>query len=164
VRVTALSRRNLVLGAGVSAAVVALGAAPARAAEPSLGTIRIPAINVTKKLYSGTSKRVLARGGFGHWIYTAKPGALGHCTLFAHRTSAGGPMRKAHLLTPGDIIEIGTVTYTVTAKEVVHRSQAHLGLLHQGPPSTRTLALVACSKANGLPTSLKYRIIIRAVA
>lgn len=73
-------------------------------------------------------------------------------------------MRKSHLLVPGDLIQIGSVTYTVTEKEIVHRSQASAGLAHRGIGGTRTLALIACSKANGLPTSLQYRIIIRAVA
>jgi hypothetical protein len=73
-------------------------------------------------------------------------------------------MRKGHLLEAGDTIVVNDVTYTVTGKEVIHRSMWGRGLGNGGVFSARSLTIVSCSKANGMPTSLKYRLVIRAAA
>jgi LPXTG-site transpeptidase (sortase) family protein len=148
-----------VAAAGAFGGQLAAGRADAAA---TLGTVRIPRIDVNKPVYSGTSTKVLNKGGFGHWVSSARPGAYGHSILFAHRTSAGGPLRKAHLLKVGDVIIAGGVTYRVRAKEIV-RSNARRQALNYGS-SGRRLSLITCTKPNGLPTSTKYRLIIRATA
>jgi LPXTG-site transpeptidase (sortase) family protein len=128
-----------------------------------IGTFRIPALKVKKKIYQGTHKRVLNKGGFCLWNGTAAPtSTTGHSAYFAHRTTAGGPAKRSHLLNIGDEILVNDVSYRVTSKAVVPRSQWGTGLTDVS--GGRTLAIVTCSKANGLPTSLKHRLIIRAAA
>jgi len=158
-----ISRRRVLTGLGagvVGVAIAPLGATEAQAV--GLGTVRIPRIALNKKVYSGTSNAVLNKGGFGHWKSSAKPGATGHSILFAHRTTAGGPMRKAHLIRIGDKILVNGVTYTVRAKEIIRKSEARRALTYGS--SGRRLSLITCTKANGLPTSTAYRLIIRATA
>jgi LPXTG-site transpeptidase (sortase) family protein len=144
--------------AGVAATQVAVGGADAA----TLGTISIPRIGVRKSIYSGTTNTVLNRGGFGHWVGSAKPGKVGHSILFAHRTSAGGPLRKAHLLKVGDKFTAGGVVYTVRAKQIVG-SKEKKKALNYGSAGKR-MSLITCTKPNGQPTSTKYRLIIRATA
>jgi len=165
------SRRGLLkaLGGTAAASVAVLrgGAAEASTKKKpkpptSIGVLSIPKIGVSKKIYSGTKPAILNRGGFCLWLGTAPPGSFGHSAYFAHRTSHGGPMRKAHLLVPGDTILVNDVTYTVTSTEIVPRTMWVKGLSY-GSAVPRSLTIVACSKANGLPTSLKYRIIVRAI-
>jgi LPXTG-site transpeptidase (sortase) family protein len=160
-----ISRRGLVKLAGVGTVGAALGQlfGGGRAdAAATLGTVRIAKLKLNKPVYSGTTNRVLNRGGFGHWVGSAKPGKSGHAILFAHRTSAGGPLRNAHKLKIGDVIVAGGVTYRVRAKEIV-KSNAKRKALSYGK-SGRRLSLITCTKPNGLPTSTKYRLIIRATA
>lgn len=150
--------------AGVALDVEAAGAAPA---PSGLASLVVPKIGMNRTVYEGTSVKVLKRGP-GHTEWSAKPGQLGHCIIFAHRTSYGGPFRKIDLLKEGDPITCGGVTYYVRKTEVIHRSQK--GRIFAYPSSlapnssTRAISLIACSKSNGKPTSLAYRICVRASA
>ena len=98
-----ISRRGVLKLFGVGATTVAAGQlvtgqTAEAAAAASMGTVKITRLKLNKPIYSGTSNKVLNRGGFGYWVGSAKPGKTGHSILFAHRTSAGGPLRNAHLL------------------------------------------------------------------
>ena len=158
-----ISRRTFVKAGVVGVVGVTATQVMASGAEAvTLGKVQIPKIKVNKPVYSGTSKAVLNRGGFGHWLGSAKPGADGHCVLFAHRTSAGGPLRRANLLAVGDMIVANGVTYTVKGTQIVGRTEVRKSLNYG--TSGRRLSLITCTKPNGTPTSTKFRLIIRATA
>lgn len=127
-----------------------------------LGTVSIPKLGLTKPVYSGTSQKVLNKGGFGHWVGSAKPGAVGHCVLFAHRTSAGGPMRRANILKAGDIVNANGTKYTVRKIEIIGNRQVSRALNYAG--GAKRISLITCTKPNGTPTSTKWRLIVRASA
>jgi LPXTG-site transpeptidase (sortase) family protein len=158
------SRRGILklFGIGAAGAVTGQLVAGRADAAATLGTVKIARIGVNKPVYSGTTTKVLNKGGFGHWVSSAKPGKNGHSILFAHRTSAGGPLRNAHKLKVGDVIVAGGVTYRVRSKEIV-KSNARRKALNYGSSGKR-LSLITCTKPNGMPTSTKYRLIIRATA
>ena len=161
-----LSRRGVLKLFGVGVTTVAAGQLVANgsadAAAASMGNVKIARLKLNKPIYSGTTNKVLNRGGFGHWVGSAKPGKTGHTILFAHRTSAGGPLRNAHLLKVGDVVVVGGVSYRVRAKEII-KSNNRSRALNYGRTGRR-LSLITCTKPNGLPTSTKYRLIIRATA
>jgi len=161
-----ISRRSAIKVAGATALGVAgaellFGGSVAEAA-PGLGSVAIPRIRLVRPVYSGTSQKVLNKGGFGHWIGSAKPGTNGHCVLFAHRTSAGGPLRKANLLKAGDVVTANGVKYTVRKLEIIGNRQVGRALNYAG--GVKRLSLITCTKPNGTPTSTKWRLIVRASA
>ena len=156
-----ISRRTALKAFGAGTLAVAGSQLLAPAADAAtLGTIKIPRINVNKAIHAGTTNAVLNRGGFGHWKGSAKPGASGHCILFAHRTSAGGPLRRANLLKVGDKIVAGGATYTVRLTQIVGKNEVGKALSYGS--SGKRLSLITCTKLNGTPTSTKYRLIVRA--
>lgn len=121
----------------------------------------------TKGLYEGTSTPVLNTGGVCHWIGTAAPFTKGNCVLFAHRTSKGGPLRNIHKVKLNDdiVIEINGVskTYRVTSPKEIITSKDFAKAINHGDNQKSYITLVACTKPNGLPTSTKYRFLVRAV-
>lgn len=156
-----ISRRTALKAFGAGTLAVAGSQLVAPAADAAtLGTIKIAKIKVNKVIYVGTSNAVLNRGGFGHWRGSAKPGQIGHCVLFAHRTSAGGPLRRANLLRVGDKIVAGGVTYTVRLTQIIGKSEVGKALGYGS--SGKRISLITCTKLNGQPTSTKYRLIVRA--
>jgi LPXTG-site transpeptidase (sortase) family protein len=161
-------RTLLVRGAtivGAAAAVSAFSQAPsAGAAAKQIGTIQIPRLALSKAVYSGTAPATLALGGFGHWLGTGMPGKVGHCMLFAHRTSAGGPLRRAQLVRRGDKITTGGVTYTVTDRVIVRIADIRTAIDWNPGKGKKGLSIVTCTRLDGTPTSLAYRMVIRAVA
>lgn len=189
-----LSRRQVLKSAVAAAAAgglaVAVGGQAAEAVAPAaFGTIHIrrlwgtkrvrQRIGVTRRyrtvtlpktkgLYAGTEKTVLDRGGLCHWTGSAEPFAVGNCVLFGHRTSAGGPLRNSHRIKIGDpiVLTVGgtALTYFVTEKPKVISSSDVAEVMLWGNPSLPGLTLVSCTKANKLPTSTKYRLLIRAQA
>lgn len=189
---TLLSRRGLLRGAAVSAAtglaVSSLDLSPANAAPQPVGTVaiqriwgtklvkqksldgRVRTVKVpkTKAVHEGTTKKILNSGGLCHWAGTPEPLANGNCVLFGHRTSAGGPLRNSHRLQVGDPITLTvnqrTLTYYVTEKPLVVEANDFHSVAIWGRPDLPCLTLVACTKANGQPTSTKYRLLIRAQA
>ena len=189
-----LSRRRLLqtipVAAAAAGSVAALSGTSAQAATiPSIGaasitrlwctrtvrqriegtrryrSLRVPR---TRALYEGTDVPVLNKGGLCHWPGTPALFNPGNCVLFGHRTSAGGPLRNSHRLRVGDQIVLTsggtTLAYTVMAVPFVIASNDVSAVVSWGDNSAPFLTLVACSKANRLPTSKKYRLLVRAQA
>lgn len=138
--------------------------------EKIVGTRRYRIVRVprTKALYEGTDVPILDKGGLCHWPGTSSLFAPGNCVLFGHRTHAGGPLRNSHRLRVGDHIVLTSgdvsLTYTVMLKPFVIASNDVSSVVTWGDNSAPFLTLVACSKANRLPTSKKYRLLVRAQA
>ena len=113
------------------------------------------------------SNEVVNTGAIWHWTGSGKPDEYAHIVTFAHRTSKGGTFRDIHLLDVGDIITIEGPTgqswsYSVAGSEVVDPGSADIyaeARSHGGP----SISLVACSRADGTPTSLSYRLVVTAV-
>ncbi|MEN9823340.1 MAG: Sortase domain, partial [Actinomycetota bacterium] len=84
--------------------------------------------------------------------------------VFAHRTDAGGPFRYIDQMAPGDSFSLigadgRSYNYVVMSENVTVPSYWNIyGLATLYPPITAQL--IACSKADGSPTSLSYRLVI----
>jgi sortase A len=148
----------------IAPAATVLSDTAASAAVSLPATLRIPSIGVNTTVFKGTGQTAL-RKGVGHWTGSAAPGNRGACIIFGHRTSYGGPFRNLHRVKTGAIITVGTVRYKVIVQPSVIRASEVPNLLDWNPAGRgRGLVLLACSQANGAPTSLSYRIVVRAVA
>ena len=105
-----------------------------------LGTIEIPAIDVTQKLLKGVTLRTFDKG-VGWWPGTAEPGGYGNMVLGGHRTSGIKPFRHVDKLKRGDEIIVTTpaesFTYVVRKIDVVDDSA--LWIVDQEPGYTATL-------------------------
>lgn len=97
---------------------------PPDAVEPEVvvGSIEIPAIGVSRTMYSGITDATLDRGP-GHWPGSAMPGEWGNTVVAGHRVSNGGVFRNLDQLVPGDLIVFetsdGRFEYAVTGTEIV---------------------------------------------
>jgi sortase (surface protein transpeptidase) len=80
--------------------------------------------------------------------------------MFAHRTAAGGPMRRANSLKPGDVVMAGGTKYKVRRLEIISSNQVKRALSFGGGP--KRLSLITCTRPDGTPTSTKWRLIVRA--
>jgi len=149
------------VGAGMGALVLGASAASGASAAIPSGTLSVPKLKLSKSIYAGIENDALDIG-IGHGLWSAQPGTAGHCMLFGHRTSKGGPFRNLHKLKKGDAIVAGGTTYTVRKIEVISVNFKQRIWTYDG--TGKRISLVACSTAKGLPTSLKYRICIRASA
>lgn len=122
----------------------------------------------TRKLYEGTDKHILNRGGVSHWAGTASPLSNGNCVLFGHRTAAGGPLRNSHRLVVGDSITLTvgeeSLTYRVVEAPFVVPKNDLVSVALWGDDTVPRLSIVSCSKANKKPTSTAYRLVVRAEA
>ncbi len=144
-------------------------AAPSNPDPQSIGPewqLTIPKINHRTTVRDGDSIAVTDAGDTWHWSGTGDMGQSANVAVFAYRTSAGGSFRNLHLLTAGDSVEVSTTDGRVFTYEVVER---HLTsddrdeiLAATRSLSTTSISLIACSRANFLPTSLAYRIIVNA--
>ena len=80
----------------------------------SLGTLKIPAIGLSSKVYQGTDSAAL-RKGVGHFKNTSLWD--GNCCLAAHNRGTRDDFKDLHTLEPGDTItwttKLGTRTYEV---------------------------------------------------
>ena len=130
-------------------------------------TLSIPAIGVSGRVEGGDdSNAIVDRGLIWHWTGTGTMAQNSHVVVFAHRTSKGGLFRNIHQLDAGDTIVITTVdgrsfSYAVTGSSVVEPdARSIFGAASQTPG--RTVSLVACSRLDGTPTSLDYRIVVNA--
>ncbi len=150
---------SVAAGAGTVGTAL-LGASGASAAVPA-GTLSVPKLKLNKSIYAGIENDALDIG-VGHGLWSARPGTSGHCMLFGHRTSKGGPFRNLHKLRRGDAIVAGGTTYKVRKIEVISINFKQRIWTYDG--TGKRISLVACSTASGMPTSLKYRICIRASA
>lgn len=135
---------------------------PAAAPDPhapdpivQVGTIEIPAIGVTKKMFEGVSLTVLDHGP-GHWPGTAQPGQRGNVVVAGHRTSHDRPFRNVDKLRGGDQVifttEAGRFVYAVTSIEVVQPDA--IWIIDQTDDHTATL--FACHP----PGSTRQRIVV----
>ena len=82
----------------------------------SLGTLKIPAIGLTVKVYEGTDSAALKKGA-GHFADTSIWN--GNVCLAGHNRGVNNHFGKLHTLTVGDTItyttKLGTRSYTVTS-------------------------------------------------
>ena len=82
----------------------------------SLGTLKIPAIGLTVKVYEGTGSSTLAKGA-GHFEDTSL--WSGNCCIAAHNRGVNNHFGQLHTLEVGDTItwttKLGTRTYEVTS-------------------------------------------------
>ena len=82
----------------------------------SLGTLKIPAIGLSVKVYQGTDSAALKKGA-GHFEDTSIWG--GNVALAAHNRGVNNHFGQIHTLEPGDTItqttKLGTRTYEVTS-------------------------------------------------
>lgn len=122
-----------------------------------LGTMEIPAIDLSETLYEGVALSTLDHGP-GHWPGTALPGGYGNVVVGGHRTSHTRPFYFLDLLKPGDEIiyttEAGRFVYVITGTFIV--SPDEMWVIEQTPEYVTTL--FACHPLH----STAQRIIIRA--
>ncbi len=89
-------------------------------ANGSLGTLKIPAINLTVKVYQGTDSAALKKGA-GHFTNTSIWD--GNACFAGHNRGVNNHFGKIHTLEAGDTITLttmlGTRTYAVTSVEKV---------------------------------------------
>ncbi|HVL04938.1 MAG TPA: class E sortase, partial [Acidimicrobiales bacterium] len=87
-----------------------------------LGTIEIPAIGLTHRMYQGVTLHNIDRGP-SHWTGSAMPGEMGNTVIAGHRSTVTEPFRRIDRLVPGDavIFTVGGArwTYRVTGNLVV---------------------------------------------
>ncbi|MGA1050681.1 MAG: sortase domain-bontaining protein [Ilumatobacteraceae bacterium] len=144
-------------------------------------SLHIPKIGVVSRVMAGINEgeslRVTDAGHSWHWTGTGYLGETAQVAAFAHRTEAArnqtgidpagrldGPYRNIHLLSIGDEWTVFTGDRRAFVYRMVRRnitSAATLDILaecraHGGT----TFSLVACSKTNFEPTSLRYRLIV----
>ena len=83
--------------------------------DGSLGTLKIPSIGLTVKIFQGTDSAALAKGA-GHFTETSI--WTGNVALAGHNRGVNEHFGKIHTLRQGDIITLttalGTRTYAVT--------------------------------------------------
>ena len=128
--------------------------------------LEVPALGLRSQVLDGDPDAVTDSGRTWHWTGTGDLGQRAHVVLFAHRTEAGGPLRNVHRLVNGDVIRLhagdGRVfTYSVAQREITD-DQADNILAATRRLEASTVSLVACSRPNGLPTSLSHRLIVTA--
>ena len=125
-------------------------------------TISIPAIGLSAPLQADAEENDLV-GGPGWWPGTSYPGVTGNMAMFGHRTEHTAPFRRLNQLKAGDTVTITgdhrTSVYVVESRQVV--AAADTGD-YIGPFDGTLLTLIACSRPDGTPTSLKHRIIVTA--
>lgn len=76
---------------------------PTQNGGASVGTIRIPEIDVESTIRSGIASQVIDQG-VAHWVGTASPGEQGNVVLAGHRTTHSRPFADLHRLDEGDLI------------------------------------------------------------
>ena len=85
-----------------------------------LGTLKIPAIGLTVKVYQGTDSSTLAKGA-GHFPDTSLWN--GNCCIAAHNRGVRDDFGDLHTLEPGDTVtwttKLGTRTYEVVSVKKV---------------------------------------------
>ena len=120
-----------------------------------IGTIEIPKIGLSHRLFEGISLRSIDRGP-SHWPGSAMPGENGNAVFAGHRVTRTKPFRNIDQLVVGDEV-IFTIsgerwTYLVTGSEVV--TPDALRIVEQTPNATATL--FACHP----PGSARFRYVV----
>ena len=128
------------------------------AAEPivQIGTMEIPKIGLSHKIYHGISMRNIDLGP-SHWPGTAFPGESGNAVFAGHRVTRTKPFRNIDKLVSGDQVHF-TVdgirsTYVVTGSEIVNPTALHIA----DPTPTPTATIFACHP----PGSARFRYVVR---
>ena len=107
----------------------------------SLGTLKIPAIGLTVKVYEGTGSSTLAKGA-GHFEDTSL--WSGNCCIAAHNRGVNNHFGQLHTLEVGDTItwttKLGTRTYEVTSVSQVKETDNS----GTAPTSDNRLTLYTC--------------------
>lgn len=129
----------------------------------SLGSIRIPAIELDAAYYSGVHDAVVELGP-GHWPGTPLPGAAGNAVFAGHRTTHTHPFRDLDLLKPGDLIQATSgpepaTDFLVDSVEIVAES-SYVDYVLAAPeaPDATAITLFACTPKG----SASHRIVVRA--
>ena len=122
----------------------------------SLGTLKIPAIGLTVKVYEGTRSSTLAKGA-GHFEDTSLWD--GNCCIAGHNRGVRNDFGKLHTLEIGDTItwttKLGTRTYEVTSVSKVKETDTS----GTAPTSDNRLTLYTCVR-----NQRDYRWCVTAVA
>lgn len=120
--------------------LLALGAIAAPSASAS--DLRIPSIGLHRQTQSSLD--------MGPQIYWKDVDTV---AIAGHRTTHGAPFLHLDKLKPGDVVRHGSRKFTVVRSQVV-KWNATWVLRWKG------LLLSACSRADGSPTSLEYRLVV----
>lgn len=124
--------------------------------EVVLGTIRIPAIDLSWTLGQGMTLTAIDRGP-SHWPGTALPGELGNMVIAGHRTTKGAPFRHLDSLVPGDeiVFDVGVAThvYAVTETLIVYPEDVWIA----DQTEEHLVTLFACHPVG----SARQRIVVR---
>jgi sortase (surface protein transpeptidase) len=136
---------------------------PAPPGGPLPWIVNIPRLGLIHGVYDGDANRTVDRGNTWHWAGTGLVGQGANSVLFGHRTEVGGPYRNQHLLNPGDELHILTsdsrrYTYRMVAEQVTSKYANDI-LAATRRIGGETVSVVSCSKPNGTPTSLEYRLV-----
>ena len=122
----------------------------------SLGTLKIPAIGLTVKVYEGTGSSTLAKGA-GHFEDTSLWD--GNCCIAGHNRGVRNDFGKLHTLEIGDTVtwttKLGTRTYEVTSVSKVKETDTS----GTAPTSDNRLTLYTCVR-----NQRDYRWCVTAVA
>ena len=116
----------------------------------ALGVMRIPAIDLKTRFFSGVVDEVVENGP-GHWPGTPIPGNAGNSVFAGHRTTFTAPFADLDLLRPGNQVatRVGRnppITYRVSRTTVVPESD-YVDFVLQQPRKRRAriLTLFACT-------------------
>ncbi|MGH9264086.1 MAG: class E sortase [Acidimicrobiales bacterium] len=115
------------------------------APEPvvELGTMEIPAIGLTHRLFQGVTLHNIDRGP-SHWTGSALPGEMGNTVVAAHRATHSQPFLRIDELEPGDEVIFRVdgkhSTYQVTGHLIVQPSDSWIA----DQTHARTGTLYAC--------------------
>ncbi len=133
------------------------------APEPvvALGTIEIPKIGLTHRMYQGVTLHNIDRGP-SHWTGSAMPGAMGNTVVAGHRSTVTEPFRRINELVPGD-----AVVFTVDGARWTYRVVNHLvvrpedsWIADQTPAFTGTL--YACHPIGSMAERYVVRLVLDA--
>lgn len=121
-----------------------------------IGTIDIPKIGLTHRLFHGISMRNIDKGP-SHWPGSAMPGEVGNAVFAGHRVTKTRPFRHIDKLAIGDEV-VFTVhgvrsVYAVTESFVVTPKRLDI----VDPTPTATATLFACHP----PGSARERYVVR---
>ena len=120
-----------------------------------LGTLKIPAIGLSVKVYEGTDSKTLAKGA-GHFEDTSLWD--GNCCIAGHNRGVRDDFGDLHTLKPGDTVtwttKLGTRTYEVVSVEKVLETDTS----GTAPSTENMLTLYTC-----VMNQREYRWQVRAV-
>jgi S1-C subfamily serine protease len=134
---------------------------------PAIGppwTLEIQRLGILRGVFAGSSNPIVNAGNVWHWTGTGFMGQDAHVAMFAHRTEHGGLLRFMHVLGNGDRMDVLTpdgrrYMYQVVRRDVTSSRTTDILAATLRHPGT-TLSIIGCSKLDGTPTSLSYRLVV----